>query len=122
MPLQVTRRTRPASSSKSASQIQETSRPSAILSLSTPEQVVLAGLERERAQHLVGAGRVLDQQDPQLAPAGSRPGAGSPARARARERDRLGAPERGLVLCRPATMLASGTSSAVASAAAASAL
>ena len=34
MPEQVARRTRPASSSKSASQIQETSRPSAMLSFS----------------------------------------------------------------------------------------
>ena len=38
VPLQVTRRTRPASSSKSASQIQDTSRPSAMLSLSTPSR------------------------------------------------------------------------------------
>ena len=44
------------------------------------EQVVLAGLERQRAQDLVGAGRVLDQQDAELVLA---------------ERDGLGAAERG---------------------------
>ena len=40
-----------------------------------PEQVELAGLERQRPQDLVGAGRVLDQQDRQL---------GSPIADRAR--------------------------------------
>ena len=33
------------------------------------EQIVLARLQGERAQHLVGASRILDQQDAQLAPA-----------------------------------------------------
>ena len=37
-----------------------------------PQQVVAAGLEGQRAQHLVRARRVLDEQDPQL----PRPGAG----------------------------------------------
>ncbi len=69
VPLQVAWRTRPASSSKSASQIQETSRPSAILSLRTPSRSCSPGSERERAQHLVGAGGILDEQDPHLAPA-----------------------------------------------------
>ena len=66
------------STSKSASQIQETSRPSAIRSLSASQRSSRAVLERERAQHLVRAGRVLDQQDRQLA---------------AVDRDRLDPPE-----------------------------
>ena len=76
------------------------------------EQVVLAGLERERAQHLVGAGRVLDEQDAQLArrraepsPAPLRAGEGSSVTVSAR-------PNAARVPCSPATMLASGTSSA----------
>ncbi len=83
------------------------------------EQVVLAGLERERAQHLVGAGRVLDEQDPQLA---LRSVLVVGAAGRRRDRHGLGAPERGPRALEPGTMLASGTSSAVARAAAASAL
>ena len=47
------------------------------------EQVEVAVLERERAQHLVGAGRVLDEQDRERAPG---------------DVDRLGAPERGVHL------------------------
>ena len=47
------------------------------------EQVELAGLERERAQDLVGAGRVLDEQERQLAAAevsvSARPNAGATA-------------------------------------------
>ena len=66
VPAQVTRRRRPASTSKSASQTHETSRPSAVWSLRTPSRSCSPGLEDERAQHLVGARRVLDQQDRQL--------------------------------------------------------
>ncbi len=61
------------------------------------EQVVLAGLERERAQHLVGAGGVLHEQDPQLAaPAGV-------GRSRAGRRSRRGRTRR-CVACSPATI------------------
>ena len=58
-----------ASSSKSASQIQEMSRPSAIPSLSAIQRSSppspSAAPWRQRAEHLVRAGRVLDQQDRQ---------------------------------------------------------
>ena len=66
VPAQVTRRTAPASTSKSASQTQETSRPSAIRSFSAIQRSTGSarlGLQLQRAQDLVGARRVLDQQD-----------------------------------------------------------
>ena len=68
VPAQVTRRTWPARSSKSASQTQEMSRPSAMRSLSATQRSSVgspfdARLEEQRAEHLVGAGRVLDQED-----------------------------------------------------------
>ena len=66
VPEQVTCRTRPASTSKSASQIHEMSRPSAMLSLRAIHRSSVAVLQRQRAQHLVRAGGVLDQQDRQL--------------------------------------------------------
>ena len=86
VPEQTTRRTAPARSSKSASQIQETSRPSAIRSLSaiqrsSPGGAAPVGLEAQRAEHLVRAGGVLDEQD--------RDGL-------AADRDRLDTPEHGL--------------------------
>ena len=85
--------------SKSASQTHETSRPSAVRSLRIAEQVELAALERQRPQHLVGARRVLDQQqDRSVAPARRRRSPRGRTRAR---------PSR-----RPATMSSSGTSSA----------
>ena len=74
-----TRRDGPASSSKSASQIQLDVAAVGDAVVEHREHVVLAGLERERAQHLVGAGGVLDEQD--------RDARGPPTR------DRLRAPE-----------------------------
>ena len=55
------------------------------------EHVVRAVLRAEQPQHLVGAGRVLDQQDRQLASA---------------ERDALAAPEDRAVAARPAAIVA----------------
>ena len=107
-PLQVARRTRRASTSKSASQTHETSRPSAVRSLRTARRSCSPVLERERAQHLVGARGVLDEQDRQVAPVER---ARSP---RARRRPATASS--------PATTSASGAPSASASAAAASAL
>ena len=67
VPLQVTRRIRPAQQLEVG--VPDPGDVAAVgdVVVEHPEQVVLAGLERERAQHLVRAGRVLDEQDPQLA-------------------------------------------------------
>ena len=87
-----------------------------------PQHVVLARLQRERPQHLVGTGRVLDEQDPQLRGASAMPA----PRASAGATDRARSSRRGRTRpSRPAARQRWGrraTSSAVASAAAASAL
>ena len=98
------------SSSQSASQTQETSRPSAMLSLRTPEHVEALALQRDGAQDLVGARGVLDQQQRRVAGRASRS-----QRLRAAERGRHGLPG-------PATISASDAPSTPHSAAAASAL
>ena len=38
-----------------------------------PEQVELGSLERQRAENFIGAGRVLDEQDPELGIGDPRP-------------------------------------------------
>ena len=80
MPLHVKRRTRPTSSSQSASQTQPDVATVRGAVVEHAEQVELTVLQGERAEHLVGAGRVLDQQQ----------GGGAPVQV-----ERLGAAERG---------------------------
>ncbi len=63
VPAHVTCSTRSASSSKSASQIHETSLPSAVRSLRIASSSIRPGFQRQRAEDLVGPGRVLDEQD-----------------------------------------------------------
>ena len=98
VPLHVTRRTRPAMTSKSASQTHETSRPSAILSLRT-------------ARTSCSPGSSASVRRTSLAPAGfftSRIARSRPAIGTVSAR-----PKAACVDCRPATMSASGAPSAL---------
>ena len=103
VPLQVARRIRPASSSKSASQIQETSRPSAILSLSTPSRSCSPGSSASvRSTSLAPAGFLTSRICSSRCASAGRVEASpvGPVRGRV-ERDRLGAAERGLRALQP---------------------